>query len=320
MPKPELIANADLKEQVRQFWNQQSCDTQVAASPKFSREYFEEIETFRYRDQPFIHSFAQFTRYRGRRVLEVGFGAGTDFIQWLRAGALASGIDLTPEALDNLSHRIEIYNLPKPERICVGDAEKLPFPPDSFDLGYSFGVLHLAPDTPRAIGELVRVIRPGGELKIMVYNRRSIYAINQWIKHALLKARPWKSIAWVLFHYMESLGTKAYTRRELRRILSVLPLEDIQIHTEITSGDYLSASAFPPLRSCNRFLLRCGGYFQDWTAINYVERGAAPKSFARPANVRLTGNPFGFYHCITAVKSARSSGTPASQPVNADVG
>ncbi len=220
------MADADLKEQVRQFWNRQSCDTQVAASPKFSRQYFEEIETFRYRDQPFIHSFAQFTRYRGRRVLEVGFGAGTDFIQWLRAGALASGLDLTPEALQNLSQRIEIYGLPKPERICVGDAENLPFPSDTFDLGYSFGVLHHSPDTVKAIAELVRVIRPGGELKIMLYNRRSIYTLNQWIKHALLKARPWTSLSRVIFNHMESLGTKAYTRRELRRILSALPLQE----------------------------------------------------------------------------------------------
>jgi ubiquinone/menaquinone biosynthesis C-methylase UbiE len=301
-----------LKERVRQFWNQQSCDTQVAASAKFSREYFEEIETFRYRDQPFIHSFAQFTRYRGRKVLEVGFGAGTDFIQWLRAGALASGIDLTPEALENLRRRIEIYQLPKPERIGVGDAENLPFPADSFDLGYSFGVLHHSPDTVKAIEELVRVIRPGGELKMMLYNRRSIYAVNQWIKHALLKGRPWTSIARVIFNHMESLGTKAYTRHELQHMLSRLPLANIQIHTEITSADYLSASAFPPLRFCNRFLLKWGGYVQDWMAMEYVERGATPKSSTRRVKVRFTGNPFGFFNCITAVKSAVPAGAPGS--------
>src|ERR1039458_9240424 len=86
-----------LKESVRDFWNVQSCDTQVARSEKFTREYFEEIESFRYFDQPFIHAFAQFTRYRGKKVLEVGFGAGTDFIQWLRAGAAATGIELRSE-------------------------------------------------------------------------------------------------------------------------------------------------------------------------------------------------------------------------------
>ena len=108
-----------LKTEVKAYWNRQSCETDQARSQKFTREYFEEIEQHRYTTQSFIHSFAQFTRYRGKRVLEVGFGAGTDFIQWLRAGAVATGIDLTEEALDNLTHRIEIYGLPKPERIQV---------------------------------------------------------------------------------------------------------------------------------------------------------------------------------------------------------
>jgi len=112
-----------LKEQVRSFWNAQSCDTQVAHAEKFSREYFEEIEAFRYFDQPYVHAFAQFTRYRDRKVLEVGVGAGTDFIQWLRAGARASGIDLTPEAIENVRHRIAVYGLPAPE-LCKSPTRK----------------------------------------------------------------------------------------------------------------------------------------------------------------------------------------------------
>src|SRR5260370_31516786 len=103
-----------LKAQVKEFWDRQSCDTQVAKAAKLSKAYFDEIEAFRYGDQPFIHSFAQFSRYRGKRVLEVGFGAGTDFIQCLRAGAKSSGIDLTEEALANLSRRIRGYDLPAP--------------------------------------------------------------------------------------------------------------------------------------------------------------------------------------------------------------
>src|SRR5947209_3110234 len=121
-PEPEK-----LKEQVRAFWNQQSCDTHVAQATKFSKDYFEQIEKYRYSDQAFIHAFAQFSRYHAKKVLEVGFGAGTDFIQWLRAGARATGIDLTPEALDNLTHRIAAYGLPSPEKIQVADAENLPF-------------------------------------------------------------------------------------------------------------------------------------------------------------------------------------------------
>jgi ubiquinone/menaquinone biosynthesis C-methylase UbiE len=303
MPEP------DLKEQVRRYWNQQSCDTQAAAASKFTLEYFEEIETFRYRDQPFIHAFAQFSRYRGKKVLEVGFGAGTDFIQWLRAGAAATGIDLTQEALDNVSRRIQQYHLPAPEKICVADAENLPFGENSFDLGYSFGVLHHSPDTAKAVAQLVRVIRPGGELKIMLYNRHSVYAVNQWIKHAALKGRPWKSLAWVLWRHMESPGTKAFTPKEIFAMLSRLPLEDIRVHTEPTSGDYLSASAFPPLNWCNRLALRLAGYRHDWAWMDFVDRdarsGAMPAPRKTPAKLppRHTGNALGFYHCISAKKS-----------------
>ena len=171
------------KQHVREFWNAQSCGTEVAAGNKFSRDYFEQIEAFRYFDQPFIHSFAQFSRYHGKRVLEVGFGAGTDFIQWLRCGASASGIDLTPEALEHVQHRVREYRLPQPESVRVADAENLPFESGSFDLAYSFGVLHHSPDTNKAIAELVRVVRGGGEIKIMLYNRRSIFVFNRRLFH-----------------------------------------------------------------------------------------------------------------------------------------
>lgn len=274
--KPALKAgDAELKEAVRQYWDRGSCDTEHARSAKHSRDYFEEIERWRYSEQPFIHSFAQFARYHQKRVLEVGFGAGTDFIQWLRAGAFATGIDLTREALENLTHRIEVYGLPPPERIQIADAENLPFPTDSFDLGYSFGVLHHSPDTERAIAELVRVIRPGGELKIMLYNRRSLCVLNLWVKHALFKGRPWKSFRWAVWNFMESVGTKGYTRAEVGRILSRLPLRDLSIQTEATSIDQImEAKVLKPLNVFHRTALR------------------------------LSGNRLGFFHCIRAVKVA----------------
>jgi ubiquinone/menaquinone biosynthesis C-methylase UbiE len=227
----------ELKSEVKAFWNQRSCETEHAQSSKFSREYFEEIEQFRYSSQPFIPSFAQFTRYHGKRVLEVGFGAGTDFIQWLRAGAIASGIDLTEEALANLTRRIEVYGLPKPERLQVADAENLPFESNTFDLGYSWGVLHHTPDTEKAIRELARVIRPRGEMKIMLYNRHSLCALHSWVRNALLKGRPWKGVRWVLWNHQESPGTKAYTRAEVVRLLSAAGLTDIRMEAAMMNTD-----------------------------------------------------------------------------------
>ncbi len=264
-----------LKTEVKAFWNRQSCDTHHARSGKFTAEYFEQIEQWRYADQPFIHSFAQFTRYHGKRVLEVGFGAGTDFIQWLRAGAVASGVDLTDEALTHVTHRIQLYNLPPPERLKVADAENLPFASNTFDLGYSWGVLHHTPDTERALAELVRVVRPGGEIKVMLYNRHSLCAYRCWLRNALLKGRPWKSLRWVLWHHIESLGTKAYTRTEIRRMLAPLGLTDLRCETYLTSADRLRHRTLP-LRLCDGLL------------------GVA---------VALTGSRLGWFHTVYARKA-----------------
>jgi ubiquinone/menaquinone biosynthesis C-methylase UbiE len=303
------ISNPEqFKQEVRNYWNQQSCDTQVAVAEKFSKEYFEQIENYRYFDQYFIHSFAQFSRYHGKRVLEVGFGAGTDFIQWLRSGAIASGIDLTQEALQNLTNRIKVYNLPQPEKIQVADAENLPFPDNYFDLGYSFGVLHMTADTPKAVRELIRVIRPGGEFKIMIYNRHSVYVFNQWLKHCALKGKPWKSLAYAMWNHIESRGCKGYTRSELVRWFSELPLEDVHIHTDLTSADYLSAIKFPPLNLFYRALIRLVGYQYAWHVPDYVDRGktktAAQIAQRRAPGPYFSGNRLGFFVNISGRKKA----------------
>lgn len=297
------IQGEKLKGEVREFWNRQACDTHIAEAPKFTRDYFEEIESFRYSDQPCIHAFAQFPRYHGKRVLEVGVGAGTDFIQWLRAGAKASGIDLTQEAVDHVGNRVQIYGLPAPEKLLVGDAENLPFPSDTFDLGYSFGVLHHSADTEKAISELVRVVRPGGEVKIMLYNSRSICAINAWVKHALLGGKPWKSLAWALWHHVESVGTKAYTCAEVARIFSALPLTSIRVQTEITSADTLASSRFRPLNLAYHLALWMAGNKYPWKLADYsaTTRDYSPEKSTPP---QFFGHPLGWFHCISARKQS----------------
>jgi SAM-dependent methyltransferase len=205
--------------------------------------------------------------------------------------------------------RIQIYGLPQAERLEVADAENLPFPKDTFDLGYSFGVLHHSPNTERGIEELVRVIRPGGELKLMLYNRHSIYVTSVWIKKALLKGRPWKNLRWVLWNHMESLGTKGYTRNELKSLLSRLPLRHIRIHTELTAADHLSASSFPPLNRCFRAVSRLAAVQYPWRPEHYAARITDQESPSKPAvpqqrpdEVLFTGQRFGFFHCISATK------------------
>ena len=201
---------------VKDYWNEAACGTGRTEREKFSREYFEEIEEFRYRHEPFIHRFAQFTRWNGKKVLEVGVGAGTDFLQWVRAGASAHGVDLTEEALDNVRHRLEVFGLEAAEvRVC--DAEDLPYDDGAFDLVYSWGVIHHSEHMERVFGEIYRTTRPGGTVKIMVYNLRAVHVWYLYMRHVLLKGRLTKGRRWAVYHHQESIGTKAYTSAEIRR-------------------------------------------------------------------------------------------------------
>ena len=228
----------ELKRRVRDHWDAQACGTQNTAQPKFSREYFDEIEALRYQLEPFIFSFAQFTRHRGQKVLEVGVGAGTDFVQWVRANAEAYGVDLTPEAIEHVRNRLAVYGL-QARDFRVADCESLPFEDETFDLVYSWGVIHHTPDTAQALAEIVRVLRPGGMAKLMVYHRHSLVGLYQWVKWALLRGRPWRSISWCFHNCVESPGTKAFTRSEVLRMLQPQPVENLQIRTILTRQDRL---------------------------------------------------------------------------------
>ena len=161
----------------------------------------------------------------------------------------------------------------------------------------------LAPDTEKAIAELVRVVVPGGEIKIMLYNRHSIYVLNVWVKHALARGRPWKSLRWALWNHVESLGTKGYTRGELRQMLSRLPLREVRVRTEVPTGEYLCASAFKPLNWFYRGAIRLAGSQAAYPATGY-NRELIEKHRPAEGKIEFSGNPLGFFHCISARKVA----------------
>ena len=201
------------KAQVSAYWSAEPCGSGLATAKPGSMEFFAQVEAERYRREPFIHGFADFARWKDSRVLEIGVGLGTDLVQFARAGALVIGVDLTETAVDLVARRIELEGLEA--QVLVADAEGLPFADGSFDLVYSWGVLHHTPSTQAALAEVRRVLRPGGEARIMLYSRRSWVALGAWLRYALGRGRPWRTFAAVLAEHMESPGTKAYTAREL---------------------------------------------------------------------------------------------------------
>ena len=258
----------NLKQEVYNYWNKASCGTEFIKQEKFTKEYFEEIERFRYSIEPEIFSFAQFTRFHGKKILEVGVGAGTDFLQWVRAGTHAHGIDLTHEAIFNIKHRLELYNL-KADDLQVADAENLPYQDNSFDLVYSWGVIHHSPDTIRCLEEIIRVTKPGGSIKIMIYNRHSLFAFYRYILCALLKGKPFRTLSHVLFYDQESLGTKAYTIKEMKNILRNYSITVNEIKASVTQHDllYYKSKPFQWLAYCMACLLgwNKAGFFMTIT-------------------------------------------------------
>ena len=173
-------------------------------------------------------------------MLEVGFGLGTDFIRFARAGARLHGIDLTQASADAVRKRLVYEGLDA--NIRVADAEAMPFNGDSFDLVYSWGVLHHTPDTKEALSEVRRVLRPGAEARIMLYSRRSWVALDVWQRHALRVGRPWRSFSDVIASNMESPGTKAYTSRELKQMFA--DFAEVELQRYVTPYDRQVAGRF----------------------------------------------------------------------------
>src|SRR5205814_5363649 len=104
------------------------------------------------------------------------------------------------EAVKNTKERLNLYGL-KAEELRVCNAEKISYPDNTFDLVYSWGVIHHAEDMEKVFSEIYRVVKIGGTVKIMVYNINSIYTWYTFFRHGLPK---FKSRQWVLFHYRES--------------------------------------------------------------------------------------------------------------------
>jgi SAM-dependent methyltransferase len=223
----------ETKGRVRSFWERTPCGSWDATAPEGTAEYFEQIERRRYELEPFIHRFAGFGETRDQRVLEIGVGLGTDHVQFARAGARLTGVDLTAHGVDLVRRRLALEGLESDVR--QADAEHLPFDDDSFDVVYSWGVLHHTPDTARAVREALRVLRPGGRICTMFYGRRSWVSYGLWARNGPLSGRPFRSLADVLYHHMESEGTKGYTRRELRRLFA--GAEDLRIERVCTPYD-----------------------------------------------------------------------------------
>jgi SAM-dependent methyltransferase len=173
---------------IQDFWQRHPCgDHQVggldAAFSQDHETFFREYDAFRYRREGHILGCLDGIDFSGKRILEIGLGQGSDSEQIIRRGGRWSGLDLTSESVARVRTRLQLRNLPYDD-IRQGSALEIPHPDASFDMVFSHGVLHHIPQIHRAQAEIARVLKPNGELIIMVYAK---WSFNHIVAIGLLR-------------------------------------------------------------------------------------------------------------------------------------
>jgi SAM-dependent methyltransferase len=156
---------------IRRYWNERVNDTRLSADPPGAPGFYTALDAYRLRKNEYLPQVVDFGAWAGRQVLEIGCGPGLDLARFAKGGALVTGVDISPVALDLARGCCRAAGVPA--TLIEADGACLPFADASFDLVYCHGVLSFVRDPARVVTEAHRVLRPGGQVILMVYNRRS---------------------------------------------------------------------------------------------------------------------------------------------------
>lgn len=271
-------------DRVREYWNRRPCNIRHSPEPIGTRAYFDQVEARKYFVEPHIPGFARFDHWNGKRVLEVGCGIGTDTMNFARAGAQVTAVDLSSASLDLARRRAEVYGVQDRITFVEANAERLSefVTPEEYDLVYSFGVIHHTPHPARALDQIRQFfVGPHTTLKLMVYHRWSSKVLGILLREA--HGAFWRLDEAVARHSEAQTGcpvTYTYTRRSLRRWLE-------------TSGfaiDEIFADHIFPYR------------IPDYVQYRYVR--TFPFNLLPAPAMRTLERRFGWHLCVTAHPSA----------------
>lgn len=206
-------------------WTHRPCGA-LDGFDEYTLEYFQAVERNRYEEYaPWMRHFVSFDAFAGQKVLEVGVGQGTDLVQFAKGGAEVFGIDITERHLDLAERNFALRGMHA--ELQRATAAAIPFADDSFDLVYSFGVLHHTDDTVRCISECRRVLKPGGVMLLGLYHTFSVFHAYTILVNGVLRGRLHRLGYRGLMSRIESGAdgvtiaplVKTYSRGQLRHIL-----------------------------------------------------------------------------------------------------
>jgi len=245
---PPVVLDRD-KREVQKQWDENPCGANTVASHlQFgSIAFYREARRHRYTVYgPWFDAVMLFDETRAQRVLEIGVGLGCDHFRFARNGNQMTALDLSREHLRHTERHLALEGLST--EAVYGDAERLPFEDERFDLVYTFGVLHHTPHIDRALSEIHRVLRPGGVALVGLYHRDSYY---YWIQKVLV----------------EGLLKLGFLRKGYRRVMS-----EIEFRRD-------SDSAIPLVRVFSRMQVR--RLFRRYASITLETRHVEPDHFYR---------------------------------------
>lgn len=194
----------DLGRRIRAYWNSHIHDLEMTAQPVGSREFFDELDEYRFDKLAYLPNVVDFNGYSRRRLVEVGCGIGTDLVRFAKGGAYVTGVDLSQTAVQLAKLNLERHRATG--SVVIGDGACLPLRDGSVDVVYAHGVLQYAADPKAVVADAQRVLRPGGTAIFMVYNRVSwLMALSRIMKVGL--------------EHADAPGLRLYSSNEFRELL-----------------------------------------------------------------------------------------------------
>lgn len=278
---------------VRNYWNSRPCNIRHSQREVGTCEYFNEVEARKYYVEPHIPAFADFAAWKGKKVLEIGCGIGTDTINFARHGAQVTTVDLSDQSMALAKQRAEVFGLSDRIRFCPGNAEELTsfVPVEKYDLIYSFGVIHHTPHPDRVYQQLTNYAGEGTTLKVMNYYRFAwkVY----WIVMRYGKGQFWKTKDLVARYSEAQTGcpvTYTYGAREMSKLLATFGFE-----TTETLVDHI----FPyVIKDYKEYRYKKVWYFR----------------YMPQALFRMLERRFGWHLCVTAKYSAAAAAKASTAP------
>jgi SAM-dependent methyltransferase len=192
-------------DEVREYWERHIHDLDITQHPVGSRGFFDDLDQYHFEKLHHLPRLVNFDGYRGRRVLEVGCGAGVDLARFAKGGAIVTGVDLAASAIELARANFSQQGLKGD--LLVANGEALSLPSDAFDLVYAHGVAQYTAHPARLVAECRRVLKPGGLAIFQVYNRIS------WL-NALSKVMK------VGLEHDDAPALRKYSIGEFRRLVS----------------------------------------------------------------------------------------------------